>query len=178
MFNVILPIIITVASVGLFFFQTTTIMDRITIADTKRSGLIGVQKSITDYQDLLKAKNDEFNKIDTTKIDALKKLLPDSIDNVKLIIDINQIASDRGMTIRNISIKGGDSAAIGPDTRPYGVATLGFSVSGPFSTFKQFLKALETSLRLTDVTAVSFSAGDKDQYEYNVEIKSNWLKQQ
>ena len=178
MFNIIAPIVITAASIGLFFMQTSPIMDRVVLAEKERVAYSDAQKSSEQYQELLKAKNAEFNQIDDSKKNALKKFLPDSIDNVKLIIDINQIASDKGMTIRNISIKGGDSSAVGPDTRAYGVATLGFSVTGSYGTFKEFLKALETSLRLVDVTSVSFSTGDKDQYEYSVEVNSYWLKQQ
>lgn len=175
--NILLPIIIAGASVGLFFIQTRPILDRISVIETKRAALSQAQASNQQFQNLLKEKNIVFNQIDPAKKDMLQKFLPDSIDNVKLIIDINQIASDNGMTIRNISIKGNDTSAIGPDSRPYGVATLGFSVSGPYQTFKRFLAALETSLRLVDVTALSFTAGDKDQYEYNLEIKAYWLKQ-
>lgn len=158
--------------------QTSPILDRISKEKIENLAYSNAEKSSEQYQELLKAKNAVFNQIDDAKKNALNKLLPDSIDNVKLIIDINQIASDKGMTIRNISIKGGDTTSVGPDTRPYGVATLGFSVSGPYKTLKDFLVSLQTSLRLIDVTSVSFSSGDKDQYEYNVEIKSYWLKQQ
>ena len=176
MFNILLPIIIAGASIGLFFQSTSPIIDNIKTLEVTRSQLNAAQANYDQFQQLLKQKNIVFNQIDKTKTDRLAKFLPDSIDNVKLIIDINQIASDNGMTIRNISIKGNDSSAIGPDSRTYGVATLGFSVSGPYQTFRRFLTALETSLRLVDVTSLSFTAGDKDQFDYNMEIKSYWLK--
>ncbi|MBI3632665.1 MAG: type 4a pilus biogenesis protein PilO [Candidatus Vogelbacteria bacterium] len=177
MFKILAPIIITAAAAGLFFLQTSPTMDRVRVAESERVAYSDAEKSSEQYQELLKAKNAVFNNIDDSKKESLKKFLPDSIDNVKLIIDINQIASDKGMTIRNISIKGGNGSSVGPDTRPYGVATLGFSVTGTYQTFKDFLKDLETSLRLIDVTSVSFSSGDKDQNEYNIEVNSYWLKQ-
>ncbi len=161
---------------ALFFSQTSPILERITVIEKERLAFSEAQASNEQFKELLREKNIVFNQIDESKKVLLKKFLPDSIDNVRLIIDINQIASDNGMTIRNISIKGNDSNSIGPDSRTYGIATLGFSVSGPYQTFKKFLTALETSLRLVDVTSLSFSAGDKDQYEYNVEIKAYWLK--
>ncbi len=171
-----MPIVIFAGAIGLFFLETSPILDRIAEVDKTRSALAQAVASNDQFQSLLKQKNTIFNQIDDTKKAQLNTLLPDSIDNVRLIIDINKIASNFGMTIRNISIKNADTSALGPDSRLYGVATLGFSVSGPYSTFKSFLNALETSLRLIDVTALSFSAGDKDQYEYNMEIKSYWLK--
>ncbi|MDO8493460.1 MAG: type 4a pilus biogenesis protein PilO [bacterium] len=176
MFNILLPIIIAGASLGLFYMETSQILDRIVVVEATRASLAQAVKSNDQFQALLKEKNIIFNQIDETKKEQLKKMLPDSIDNVRLIIDINKIASDFGMTIRNISIRGGDQTSLGPDSRPFGVATLGFSVSGPYKTFLRFITALETSLRLIDVTSLSFTAGEKDQYEYNVEIKAYWLK--
>jgi Tfp pilus assembly protein PilO len=176
MFKIILPIIISGISATLFFVQTRPILQDITVIEKERTALMQAQDSIDKFKEQLKQKNAIFNQIEDDKKARLRKFLPDNIDNVRLIIDINQIASDNGMTIRNISIKGNDTSAIGPDSRPYGVATLGFSVSGPYQTFKRFLSALETSLRLVDITSLSFSAGEKDQYEYNIEIKSYWLK--
>ncbi len=176
MFNILLPIIITGVSVGLFFLQTSPILDRISKVEKERVYLSDLQDNVETFKKRLQEKSLVFKQISFLDITRLKKFLPDSIDNVRLIIDINNIASAKGMTIRNISIKGNDSSAIGPDSRLYGVATLGFSVSGPYETFKRFLGALETSLRLVDINSLSFSAGDKNQYEYNLEIKAYWLK--
>ncbi len=176
MFKILLPIIIIGVAVGLFFLETQPIMNQIADIEKTRIQLSNAEASSEQYQQLLKEKNVIYNQIDEVNKAKITKFLPDSIDNVKLIIDINQIASDNGMTIRNISIKGNGSSALGPDSRPYGVATLGFSVSGPYETFKKFLSSLETSLRLIDVASLSFTAGDKNQYEYNLEVKSYWLK--
>lgn len=176
MLNIFLSIVIIGASAGLFFMKTAPVLDRITSIKETRVALSVAEKSSEQFQEILKEKNEVFNQIDDSKKTRLKKFLPDSMDNVRLIIDINQIASDNSMTIRNISIRGSGESSLGPDTRPYGMTTLGFSVSGPYQTFKKFLEALEMSLRLVDVTSLSFSAGDKDQYEYNLEVRSYWLK--
>ena len=161
---------------GLFFLQTSPILNRIAAVEKESTIYNNENNHLTDSLRVFMNKNEDFKQIDDTKKARLKKFLPDSIDNVRLIIDINEIASANGMTIRNISIKRSGDSDIGPDSRPYGVATLGFSISGPYQTFKNFLAALETSLRLIDVTSLSFSAGDKDQYEYNFEVRSYWLK--
>ncbi len=172
-----MSIIITGAAAGLFFMKTSPVLDHVAQLEKTRMAYYNAEQSNAEFQNLLKEKNDIFIRISDSNIKFLDELLPDSIDNVKLIIDINQIASNNGMTIKNISIKGNDNSAIGPDSRPYGIATLGFSVSGPYETFQKFLAALETSFRIIDVTSLSFSAGDKNQYDFNLEVKSYWLKQ-
>jgi len=178
MFRIIAPIALVIAAIALFFTQTSPILDEMKTYRETQAARQKVLDIIGQYQEQLKTKKIEFNKLDPFSVDSMNRLLPDSIDNVKLIIDINQIAATRGMTIRNISIKGNENnLAIGPDTRSFGVATLGFSVTAPYKIFKDFVGDLEKSLRLIDVTALSFSSGDKDQYEFNLEIKSYWLKQ-
>lgn len=98
-----------------------------------------------------------------------------------MIIDINGIAAKRGMTIRGIKIQSGTATkqgAIGPDNNPYGSISLSFSVTAPYDTFKGFLRDLETSLRIVDVTSISFAATEKgDIYDYGVTMRTYWLRQ-
>ncbi len=55
--------------------------------------------------------NDKYNQISPTDKSALETLLPDTVDNVRLIIDINNIAEKFGIVIRDISINSKDSKA-------------------------------------------------------------------
>ena len=134
-------------------------------------------KLLLAQRDTLKKKYDE---IPQESLDRLKKLAPDSVDNVRLIIDINGIAARRGMTIRNIKIQSGNAGkqgAIGPDNNPYGSIILSFSVSAPYDSFRGFLQDLEKSLRIVDITSLGFTASDKgDVYDYNLALRTYWLR--
>ena len=124
----------------------------------------------------------KYNTFSPDDLGRLTKFLPDSVDNVRLILDLNSIASRYGMRTRNVSLqtKGSSAAraavgAVGPSTSPYGSVVLSFSVSGSYPTFIAFLEDLERSLRLTDVVGVSFTANDTGTYNYDVAVRTYWL---
>lgn len=119
----------------------------------------------------------EYNAISATDIDMLLKLLPNTVDNVRLVRDIDGIASLHGMTLRGVRVElGEEDRSVGPSARSYGAATISFVVSAQYQSFVSFLADLEKSLRLVDITNVSFGASDLDLAEYQVSIKTYWLK--
>src|SRR5581483_346257 len=111
---------------------------------------------------------DRFNKMDKEDLDKLSKLLPDHIDNVRLIIDIDEMAKKYGMRIRNFTADASEKrVTIGKDATPYGTLTLSFSTTAPYNTFLAFMHDLEHSLRIIDVTGVQFGVNDTNQlYDY------------
>lgn len=131
-----------------------------------------------------------YNSFSDDQLTRLAKLLPDNVDNVQLIIDTNNIAALHGMRIKGIKVKteeeksaknGGDAAtrakAITRGNIPQqSTITLGFNVSGSYGEFLNFLSDLQQSLRVVDMSSLTFSAADKDFYTYNVELKTYWLK--
>jgi len=174
----ITAIILILTSVGLFFgYIDGAYSDvkelRIEQADYDRA--LSNSKELQAERDKLLAK---FNNIGTVDLDKLNKLLPDNIDNVRLVIDVDNIASNYGMRIRNFKTETGDKIeTVGIDQTPYGTLTLSFSTTASYTTFLAFLHDIEESLRLIDITSVQFNSSDLSQlYDYSVSIKTYWLK--
>jgi Tfp pilus assembly protein PilN len=120
-------------------------------------------------------------------LDKLDKFIPDHIDNINLIIDINNIAERHGMTIKNVKVRSGleegavPADGIGSDVAASGQNTiaetfLSFSVSGDYESLLNFLDSLANSLRVADVSSLSFTVDDKGINQYNFEIKTYWVK--
>jgi Tfp pilus assembly protein PilO len=134
-------------------------------------------KELQDERDKLLAR---YNTFPQTELDNLQKLLPDHLDNVRLILDLDSIASRYGMRVRGVSIEGDTSRTqrneLGPDTSAYESVVMSFSVTGTYDTFRNFLSDLEKSLRLVDVVGLSFSATPTGVYDYNLKVKTYWLK--
>ena len=98
----LVSIILILASVGLFlgYINPTYTADTGSLENTKKS-VKELQVEEKDYQDAInKTKeierirdslNDKFKTIQKSDVDKLSKLLPDHIDSVRLIIDINNI---------------------------------------------------------------------------------------
>lgn len=181
MLRFITPLLLIAIAVGGFLKFTDPVFEEIKTLQAEKDTLnraLGNAKKLREAQDKLLA---EFRNIPAEDLNRLNKLLPDNVDNVRLIIDINNIARPYGMTIRNIQIKTDEGrtedSVIQDGSDKQGVVTLGFSVSGSYNNFKSFIADLARSLRLVDVTATTFSAAaDRDVYDYSVEIKTYWLK--
>lgn len=121
---------------------------------------------------------DQYNGIDSRDRENLLKALPDNIDNVRLIIDIDELAKKYGMRIRNFTTNTKEASdVIGADSGPKGTLTLSFTTTASYNTFLAFSRALEQSLRIIDISSISFASSNSNPlYDYNVTIKTYWLK--
>lgn len=192
--RIIFQVLLVVVSVGLFFTVADPTYRR---DDPQNPGIKYLQNEIAKYDEALtrsqeliadkKRLTDKSNAIKPTDRANLERLLPDAIDNIRLLIDIDSIALRYGLVLKNVRFTesqrqgaSDDSSSLsigGNDT--IGTVTFGFSVSTRYETFKAFLRNLEQSLRLIDITELSVSASEtatSDVYDYNVTMKTYWLK--
>ncbi|MBI2046297.1 MAG: type 4a pilus biogenesis protein PilO [Parcubacteria group bacterium] len=174
-----IPIILIIAAIGVFFWLIDPLY--------KEIGTLGQQvasfNSALEKSKELQAVRDEllskYNSFAATDLERLEKMLPDNVDNVRLIMDINNIAARYNMSLKNTKITIVDEAKsglLGPNRKKYGTVQLEFSVSGPYGTFLAFLEDMEKSLRIVDVVGLSFASASKDFYDYTVLLQTYWLK--
>ena len=177
------PIILIVAGLGIFFgYIDPMYQDTIKPLQTQ----IDQYNSVLESSKTLLAKRDALNStytsIDPNNIARLEKMLPDTIDNIRLVIDLNGIAQRYGMSISNLNLSGADTAstpatgAITSGTNQVQTVTIGFTVTTTYSTFISFLKDLEQSLRILDVSGITFTATPTGLYTFSLTIKTYWLK--
>jgi Tfp pilus assembly protein PilO len=122
---------------------------------------------------------DKQGKINPDNLVKLEKLLPDNIDNIRLVIDMNQIAKNHNLTLKNLKLDTDIKAnpnKLGVDTSKHGTVGLSFSVSSSYDNFQNFLADLERSLRLVEITDLSVAGNDTGIYDFSVGIKTYWLK--
>lgn len=134
-------------------------------------------RELQDVRDQLLSRYNTFPQDDLAR---LQKLVPDHVDNVRLILDFDSMATKYGMRVRNVVIEApserGSRDQLGPDDTPYESVILSFNVSGSYDTFRQYLGDLEKSLRLVDVVGLSFTSNETGIYEFTFHIKTYWLK--
>ncbi|MFA5876935.1 MAG: hypothetical protein WC880_01075 [Candidatus Paceibacterota bacterium] len=134
-------------------------------------------RELQDVRDQLLSRYNTFPQPDLAR---LQKLVPDHVDNVRLILDFDSMATKYGMRVRNVVIETPKERVsrgqIGPDEKTYESVILSFNVSGSYDTFRQYLADLEKSLRLVDVVGLSFTANETGIYEFTFHIKTYWLK--
>lgn len=183
-----------IALAGAIFFvytqptydKTQTIRAQIKEYDQALSKAAELQK----LKDTLLSRLNAFNPAD---IDRLQKLLPDHVDNVRLILDMDQMASKRGMALDNVDISKSDTTqtttigAIGTDTTKYESLLLKFGTTGTYNDFLVFMSDLQSSLRIVDLVDLNFEPTGSSvlvpganqpepTYRFALTLKTYWLK--
>lgn len=150
-------------------------------------------KALENERDKLSKK---YNSIDPDNLYRLSKLLPNNVDNIRLILEIEKIAAPYSMVLRDVKYntvdptanQGGASQGMpaqeGGAAQDYGSWDLEFSTQGTYANFISFVKSLEKNLRLVDIASVEFSSvpivgqgqTSSNIYKYLFKIKTYWLK--
>ena len=176
------PTILIVVAAGLFIAYTNPQYQEVKILQAQ---VASYDQALTQSSQLRAARDTLLSKRNTFSTDDVRKLeriLPDNVDNIRLIIDIDNIAARHGLQIKNVAL--GASSASDSANQPaavgqqdgVGVVELGFTVSASYDKFLDFLTDLEQSLRIVDVEEMRFSTSAGDQTAFSLRIKTYWLR--
>jgi Tfp pilus assembly protein PilO len=148
-----------------------------------KANIVGTEQALATAQAYSAQQNQlasARNTINPDMLTRLEKFLPDSVDNVGLILDLNALAGRAGVSLSNIDV------AL-PDTKrstdqasfklpSVGSLNLSLTAIGSYSAFRSFLENIEKSARLLDVQAISVRGSDTGVYEYQMTIRLYWLQ--
>lgn len=179
-------LILIILAIGIYFTFTSNKLDELKEIRAVNSEY---QQAINNAERLVKVRDSvlaAYNNISETDKDRLNKLVPDNVDNVRLIIDVkDDIAAAHGLSLKNIKTSSPDMQQQQPtgtnteagNTSKYGMVTLSFSVTTSYQIFMDFLKDLEASLRIMDISKLTVAINETGGYDFGVEVKTYWLKQ-
>jgi Tfp pilus assembly protein PilO len=170
--KILTPIALILASVGLFYL---VIMPQYhDLSDTRSkiqqySDAISRAQEVVSKRDKLLAQKNSFSPDD---IRRLQKMLPDKVDPIRFVIDVNNIAASYGTKITDIKI----GTEIGSKTN-YDDTTMSFTAPMSYDQVQKFLADVERSLQLVDVSGLGFKSEDKSSiYTYSFTLKTYSLK--
>ena len=197
MYKLIIPIILIGTAIAGFVMKTGPYYNDISNIQTQVSSYneaLSNAKSLQGQRDLLTTK---YNTINPENLDKLQKLLPDNVDNIRLILEIGEIAKPYGMVLSDVkydasvssNTKGVANVVAGAGQNNlnsnYGILDLEFSTQGTYDNFLSFLNDLDHNLRIVDISSIEFSSDtgssttssqQNDIYKYSFKIKTYWLK--
>jgi len=175
--KLVFPIIAIIVAIGIFFGFVDPQYQDIKKLQAKEKQFDGALTRSKDLRTIRDEKLKVYESFPPEDLERLQKLIPDHIDNIRLVMDLDTTASRYGMRLTNVNVGKPDEGLIeGPLARPYGSITVTFSVTTSYETFLRFLADLEQSLRLVDVVGLSFSGSKADFYEFNITLRTYWLK--
>jgi Tfp pilus assembly protein PilO len=187
------PFIFIALSIGLFFSYIRPayeVLGAVLDQETRVNQALEKAKLLESKTGELTARLGDIER-DDVQMKRLKTLLPDTVDPVRLVIDIDALARKHGVTVTSFDLpqrdqqQYADSAETSMlDARPVGEATMRVVAHGGYSNLKAFTQSLEKSLTLVDIAQLSFSKFDLIAQEgapvgglqASFVIKTHWLK--
>lgn len=191
--------ILIILAVGLYFSLTKGYLAEAravkAVNDQYASAIDNAARLVSVRDKVLK----QYNNISADDRDRLDKMIPSTIDNIRLIIDLNGVALKHGLSLKGIKANTSKAVeqtrpAVAPAARSGSGAslsrepavisqptldsvTVSFSVTAPYLDFISFMQDLEASLRVMDLTHLSVAANDTGTYDFGVELRTYWLRQ-
>ncbi|MEK7535621.1 MAG: type 4a pilus biogenesis protein PilO [Patescibacteria group bacterium] len=177
----LIPLIAIVAAVAIFFGPTKSTLQATDPLVAKRTSLEQALDSAKKIQSVRETLQERYNSFSSSDLTRLNKMVPSHVDNVRLVIDINGMARTYGMALKDIEIgqtvsvvenpAAGTIVGDGPEH-----LDIRFAVSGSYDSLKLFLADLGKSLRIVDITDLTFSSRDVDLYDFSISLRTYWLQ--
>jgi hypothetical protein len=128
---------------------------------------IGVQKArqveLQDYIDKAskaQAKIDNlesiYKKFPDGASDRMAIMIPEAVDDVRLTMDLTNLAASHGLSLANPTIKK-LSVDKNSQLQQYDVS---FAIEAPYNTFRNFLNDIQYWLQIRDITSLTITPGD------------------
>jgi Tfp pilus assembly protein PilO len=193
MFKTIISIIAFVLAGGMFFFYTQPAYDLVRADQVKIDQYDQALDKAAQLQQLKQSLLSRYNAFDPGGLDRLQKLLPDHVDNIGLILELDSLAGRYGLALQNVDVSTPNTQTPSSKTtvgtldnanQTYSSLTLTFSTQGTYDNFVQFINNLQSSLRIVDMVSLSINpatatgraASSQPLYTYQVTLRTYWLK--
>lgn len=158
----LLPFFVIGLSIGLYFIYISPTWIEIGALKAKKAEYATVleqSKEIKDKRDNLVA---SYGSISEADIEKLNKIIPTKFNVILLANDLNFLAGKNSVAIKDF--KNNDQTPAGIDgiddsgSVIYKSHNVSISVTGDFPQFMQFIRDIESSLQLMDVTNINIKA--------------------
>lgn len=182
----ILPLIALAIAALVFFFYVGPTWSG-SIATTKEAIAFNNQaleaaKQYTAQQNDLASKR---NAIEPANLEQLATFLPNSVDNVGVILDLNALAARSGFSFSSIDVISNSEDSSNSSKRqglpaagtgPTGSIDLSLSAVGSYNSLQAFLAGVERSARLLDVRDLVIRGSATGVYNYQMTLRLYWLR--
>lgn len=192
MIRFIISITIFALAGAVFIFYTKSAYDDVKVLQHEMTQYDQALERANELQSLKQSLLSRYNAFNPADIDKLHKLLPDHVDNVRLVLDFDTLANRHNLALQNVVIGRGSADAaspgkssgaekIGANNNKYDSLTLKFSTQGTYRDFVAFMDDAQLSLRIVDLVALTLSRGGDSQggeemYRFDITIRTYWLK--
>lgn len=177
-----LPILLIVASVGLgylylrpMYFDVTDLRKE----SQRYDDVLSKSVELREVREQLSVKLESFSPAD---LENIEKMIPENLDIVHLILDMNNVAIRHGIVMQDInsnqvSSRNNRRGASPSSDEKYETMAVNFMFQSQYENFTNFLRDLEESLRVIDVVSMDINpvTADPNTQLYQLTVHTYWL---
>ena len=183
-----MPALLIIVSIGSFIMLTNPIYGEVKVLQEEQSAFDNALANSLELQTVRDVLIGKYNQFSSQNVERLDQMIPDSVDNIKLAIEIQQIGEAKGLSVESVQYDpktgqdsqktlGGDAVS---SNNLFEVFELEIIAKGSYENFIGFLGGIEKSLRIVDIVNIEFSSEgsllDVNSYTYNIIIKTYRLR--
>lgn len=182
-----MSLVIITGALVLFFGWTLPRYQSFSDLRAQASTLEEVLENSRRIQEVTSDLNERVNAISPQDLQRLERVVPNSINNVQLIIELQNIAERNRLALLNIDSSNENDNLTGnldlAEQDDYQTELLQFELVGTYENFVNFIEDVESNIRITDVKDISFSLASVDEeattqdqlvYNFQVQVATYW----
>ncbi|HET8575270.1 MAG TPA: type 4a pilus biogenesis protein PilO [Candidatus Paceibacterota bacterium] len=184
--KLLFPILLIIAAGLIFYLFINPTYANVNNLKQERAQYDTALGDAAQLQEKLQSLREQLNSFSPDELTRLDHMLPNHVDNVRLILELNAIAARNNMVMKNINFalapdaSGNANSPSNSQTKEVQTVGVSFSVKGDYHTLIAFLQDLERSLRMIDIESVNFSVpqgstADSSTYTYSIVLHTYWL---
>ena len=167
----IISVVIIILAGALFFGYTKGAYDQIQASQQMSTQYDTALNKAAELQQVVTTLLAKYNAFNPSDLAHLQTMLPDQVNNIGLILDLDTLAQQYGLSLEGVDIGAQDSSAsgstapapavgsAGSNGLPYDSLNVSFTIHGTYGQFTQFMEGLQQSLRIVDLVSISVTAG-------------------
>ncbi len=177
MIRTITPIFSIIIALVIFFFYTQPQFELIKQVQGQTEDFEEAASKAKQLNDELSRKLSEKRNYPPEVLKRLDALVPTTIDEVRILNDVSEIARKYNMLFGNIDVANNEVEQTAETAEGKGTsvsydsiasAEIEFSLIGTYEQFKSFLADLEQSLVMLEVTNINFTTGEGSLQQYSI----------
>lgn len=173
--NQLIAIILLIAALAIFIFWIQPLWKEVGVLKLER---VAFEETLKRFSELREARDDllsKYNSVSQDDMVRLRRMLPTTPDGGGIIVELEALGRKHGLLLKQVGIAQVGKAigtTITTKKKGHEIVQVNFSLSGSYGSFRTFLKDIERSLRIIDITSISFVAGSVDSYEFLIQARS------
>lgn len=200
MFKTLTPLFAFIIAGGLYFTYVQPTLSEIKFTEASAKEYETAIENYTKLKMKLAEKMAQSQELTPLQRERLNALLPNTIDEIKTLIEIEELARTHKMSISELAVKKQEAASAAPTATQqvapadpamdpssatqqanstnaaFTPVDISFTVSGTYLDFRAFLETIEHSLVFYDASELHFTVGEGDVIDFPMTVRTYAFK--